>query len=131
MDAEPDSPASELVHHNQNPISSQRGGFTTEQITAPQAVLGVAEKVKAGRTLRAGIWGVVVARNSSNDILVDFNAKGQGDLLGDARTAPIGIAPFHLNDSLDEFPLRSLWPRSTSDHWREEGMRAFQRNSKA
>jgi hypothetical protein len=44
MDSKPNNATRELIHHNQNPMSSQRGGFTTEQIAAPQTILGVAKK---------------------------------------------------------------------------------------
>ena len=38
----------ELIHHDENPIRSQRCGFTAEQIAAPQTVLHVAEERQPG-----------------------------------------------------------------------------------
>jgi hypothetical protein len=38
----------ELIHHDENPIRSQRCGFTAEQIAAPQTVLHVAEECQPG-----------------------------------------------------------------------------------
>ena len=52
VDAEPNDATGELVHHYENPMSSQRSRFATEQIAAPQTVLRMAEKRKPGRTSR-------------------------------------------------------------------------------
>ncbi len=48
VDAETDNAAGEMVHHDQDPVSSERR-FAAEQITTPQTVLGVTEKCKPGR----------------------------------------------------------------------------------
>ena len=51
-----------LVHHEENPIGSQRCGFAAEQIAAPQTVLHVAEKGEPGWTLR--VWvRLIIARS--------------------------------------------------------------------
>jgi hypothetical protein len=42
-----------------------------------------------------------------NNVLIDPDAESQRDLLSDAGTAPIPIAPFHGNDGGDEVFLRS------------------------
>jgi hypothetical protein len=34
----------ELIHHDENPMASQRCGFTSEQIATPQTVLHVAKE---------------------------------------------------------------------------------------
>ena len=54
------------------------------------------------------------AQDTANHIFVDFNAESQRDLLCDAGTTPVGIAPFQFNDCLDEFFLRSFRARLTS-----------------
>ena len=53
------------------------------------------------------------AEDTANHIFVDGNAESQGDLLGDAGTTPVAIAPFQFNDCLDEFFLRSFRARRT------------------
>ena len=45
---------------------------------------------------------------SIHDILVDLDAEGMSDLLGDAHTAKLGIAPLHLDDGSDEFRARTF-----------------------
>jgi hypothetical protein len=35
VDAKPNDATSELVHHNENPVGSQDGGFASEQIATP------------------------------------------------------------------------------------------------
>src|SRR6516165_8767930 len=53
------------------------------------------------------------AQDAANNILVDLDAESQRDLLGNAGAAPVGITPFHGNDGVDEFLLRSLRARPT------------------
>ena len=47
VDAKPDNAARELVHHHENPVSSQSGGFASEQITTPQTVLSCGRETSA------------------------------------------------------------------------------------
>src|ERR1019366_9379068 len=58
--------ARELIHHDENPMGSQRGGFTSEQIAAPQTVLHVAEKREPGWTSQ--IRSVMNAQDTANNI---------------------------------------------------------------
>ena len=64
----------------------------------------------------ADIWlrPVMNAQDSANNILVDLDAERQRDLLSNAGTAPVGIAPFRGNDGVDEVFLRSLRTRAMS-----------------
>ena len=48
------------------------------------------------------------AQDTANNILVDLDTESQRDLLGNAEAAPVWITPFHGNDGVDEFFLRSL-----------------------
>ena len=41
-------------------------------------------------------------------VVVDLDGKSQRDLLGNSGTAPVGITPFHFNDGVNEFFVRSL-----------------------
>ena len=98
----------ELIHHDENPICSQRCGFTSEQIAVPQSVPGAAEKREPGWTSGIRFWLLMNAQYSANIILVDFDAESQGDLLGNSWATPVGITPFHFNDRVDEFLIRSF-----------------------
>jgi hypothetical protein len=52
--------------------------------------------------MRSVVAGPMVPREyATNDILVDLDAEGLSDLLGDAHTAKLGIAPLHLDDGRD------------------------------
>src|SRR5918995_7479366 len=51
------------------------------------------------------------AQDTANNILVDLDAESQRDLLGNAGAAPVGIAPFHCYNGVNEVFLRSLWTR--------------------
>jgi hypothetical protein len=55
----------------------------------------------------------VTAQDTANYILIDLDAESQHDLLGNARTAPTGIAPLPGHDGVDEFLVRSLRAGST------------------
>jgi len=111
VDAKTNDAACELVHHHENPVGSQGCRFASEQIPAPQTVLRVAEKGEPGRTLRIRIWPVVSAQDPADYVFVDFNSESQGDLFGNARTAPGGILPLHGKHGVDEFLSRSLRSR--------------------
>ena len=124
----------ELIHHDENPMGSQRRGFTSEQIAAPQTVLHVAEKREPGWTSRIRFWSVMNDQDTTNNILVDFDAESQSDLLGNSRAAPSGIAPFHFNDGVNEFlvwPFRTglaaaLWRKQQAILSLDEGMMEMQ-----
>jgi hypothetical protein len=51
------------------------------------------------------------AQDTANNILVDFNAESQRDLLGDSGTTPVGITPLHFSYCVDEFSIRSFRAR--------------------
>src|SRR5258708_209273 len=52
VDAKPNQATRTLVHHNENPMCFQCGGFASEQIATPQTILRVAEKREPGWTSR-------------------------------------------------------------------------------
>jgi len=60
------------------------------------------------------------AEDAANNNLVDLDAESQHDLPGDTGTAPLGIAPFHGNDRIDEFSFRSLGARPTPARGRKQ-----------
>src|SRR6266851_6794806 len=51
---------------------------------------------------------VVIGKNPANHVFVDLDVERQGDLLGDSRTAPVGITLLHFDDHTDEFCPRSF-----------------------
>jgi hypothetical protein len=53
----------------------------------------------------------VNAQDAANNILVDFDAESQRDLLSNAWTAPSRIAPLHCDNGVNEGFLRSLRTR--------------------
>jgi hypothetical protein len=67
----------ELIDHDENPVRSQRCGFTAEQIVTPQTVLHVAEERQPGWASRVRLRPVMKAQDTANNILVDFNAESQ------------------------------------------------------
>jgi len=50
----------------------------------------------------------VLREYAADDVFVDIDAKGTGDLLGDTGAADPGIAALELDDQVDEF-LRWLF----------------------
>src|SRR6516165_7700333 len=59
------------------------------------------------------LWPVVSAQDAAHHILIDLHTESQGDLLGNARPAPTGIAPLPGHDGVDEFLVWSLRAGST------------------
>ena len=57
----------------------------------------------------AGIGLVVPCENSAHNIFVEFQAKCQVDLLGDSGAAVSWVAPFHLDNGVDDFFGGSFW----------------------
>jgi hypothetical protein len=49
----------------------------------------------------------VTGENPANYVFVDLDVERQGDLLGDSRTAPVGITLLHFDDRTDEFCART------------------------
>ena len=99
LDTEADDPAAKDIHDQHHPMAAQQDRFDTEQIDAPQAVLGVANEGQPGWTVGSGMVRTVVpGEHAAHDIFVDLYAKGVSDLLGDAKAAEHRIAPFHLHD---------------------------------
>jgi hypothetical protein len=44
-----------------------------------------------------------MGENPSNHVFVDLDVERQGDLLGDSRTAAVGITLPHFDDRMKEF----------------------------
>jgi hypothetical protein len=69
----------ELIHHDENPMGSQRCGFASEQIAAPQTVLQVAKEGEPGRASRIRFRPVMNAQDTTNNIFVDEKGAQTGD----------------------------------------------------
>ncbi|HEX8799508.1 MAG TPA: hypothetical protein VF772_12895 [Terriglobales bacterium] len=108
MDAEPKDATRILIHDDQDPVGPQRGRLAPEQIHTPEAVFHVAQEGQPGGTTGVLSRRVVTGEDPSNHVLVDLDVERQGDLLGDSRTAPVGITLLHLDDRTDEFCTRSF-----------------------
>ena len=91
MDAEPHDPARVLIHDHQDPVGPQRCRLALEQIHAPEAVFHVAQERPPGGAIGVLSRPVVMSENPANHVFVDCDVERQGDLLGDSRTAPMGI----------------------------------------
>ncbi len=57
-----------------------------------------------GQPFAAAGFGVIVfCQYPPYHILIDLDSKGIGDLLSDPRAAKPRVAPFHLDDGVDQF----------------------------
>ena len=55
--------------------------------------------------------------NSARNIFVEFQTKGQVDLLGDAGPPVSRITVFHLDNGIDNFSGWSLWAWLVPASW--------------
>ncbi len=79
-------------------------GLAPKQIYAPEAVLDVTNDRESRRPRSAAWFGVVVfCQYPPDDVLIDLDPKAIGDLLSDPRAAEPRVAPFHLDDDVDQF----------------------------
>src|ERR1700680_70097 len=86
-----------LVHHDENPVCPQDGGFASKQVETPQAVLLVTEGDEPRRPRRVWFRLVPNGENAPHHILVDGNTEGPGDLLSDPWTPPGRIPLFQTS----------------------------------
>jgi hypothetical protein len=65
-----------VIHHDENPVGSERHRLAPEQVDAPQTVLHMAEEREPGWTSRIGfLRPVMTGEDTAHDVLVDLNAK--------------------------------------------------------
>ncbi len=108
MDAEPKDATRILIHDDQDPVGPQRGRLAPEQIHTPEAIFHVAQEGQPGGTTGVLSRRAMMGEDPSNHVLVDWDVERQGDLLGDSRTAPVGVTLLHFDDRTDEFCARSF-----------------------
>jgi hypothetical protein len=121
VDAEANDTPAKLIHHHQNPMSSQGGRLATKQVAAPQAVFGVAEKGQPRRTSGIRFRPIMIGQDPPNHVLVDFDTENQCDLFRDSGTAPTRIPSLHLEDGIDQLLSRALGTGTTTPApWRKQ-----------
>src|SRR5712691_6938953 len=98
----------------------QDGRLAAKQIQTAQTVLRVTEDGQPGRTRRVWRRSVPSGQNAPDNILVDANPEGQGDLVRDPWTTPCGIPLFHVEDGGHNFLVGSFWARLLPDLGREQ-----------
>jgi hypothetical protein len=54
------------------------------------------------------VWPIVSSEDSTNYILVDVDAEGMRNLLGDSHVPETPVALLHLDDGRDEFRGRTF-----------------------
>ena len=64
--------------------------------------------IRQGQAIGVMFRPVVMSENPANHVFVDWDVERQGDLLGDSRTAPIGITLLHFDDRMNEIYARSF-----------------------
>ena len=85
LDVKTDEAAGKHVHHDEHPVTAQEDGFAAEQVDAPQAILDVPDECRPGGTGGSGVASpVVLCEHAANDVLVNLDAEGMRELLGDA-----------------------------------------------
>lgn len=75
LHGEADDAASELIHDDHHPMGFEDQRFTTKEIDAPEAVLGMSEEGEPGRTVRAACRSTVFGEYTSHNILVDLDIE--------------------------------------------------------
>src|SRR5262245_9485976 len=75
------------------------------------------DKAQPGWTIGSCSGPIVLRKHAADDVLIDVDAKGTCNLLGDAGTASSGIAALEFNDRVDEFLRWAFWagPSMTSE----------------
>jgi hypothetical protein len=115
-----DDPARVLIHDDQDPVGPPSGRFAPEQIDTPEAVLQVSNEGQPGWTTGALFRPIVTGQNPSDNVLVDWDVKSQGNLLSNSRTAPAGIALLCLDNGFNESFGGTFWAGPPFALWWEE-----------
>src|SRR5688500_7043500 len=75
LHGEADDAASELTHDDHHPVGVEHQRFTSKEIDAPEAVLGVSEESQPGRTVAAAGRPTVFRQYTSHNFLVDLDTE--------------------------------------------------------
>jgi len=101
-------------------MSLQKDRFGPKQVQTPETILAVAQKSKPRGTLVGSSRFEVFCQDPANDIFVQVDPEGIGNLLGDAWTTIPGIATFELEDGLNDLLTWAFGPRLAPWFGREE-----------
>ncbi len=112
LHSEADDSTGELVHHHHYPMRFKPDGFAAEEIYAPEAIFRMPNYSQPRRTVSplARTRSVMLGQNSTDDVLVDLDAEGFGDLLRNPWAAKPRISSLHLDNGLDNGLGWSLGP---------------------
>src|SRR5215469_10851872 len=113
-DAEANDPAGVHVNHHHDPIALEQNRLDAEEIDTPQAVFGITDSSEPGGTTAVGSQRVVLYENASDDVLINVDAEGAGDLFGDLAAAEVWVALLHLDNCVYQLPCWTLGSRATS-----------------
>ena len=94
MHAKSDDSPCELIHDDEDPVGFEEYGFTPEEVNAPETVLHMSDEAEPGGPISL-VRAIMLREDTSHDILIDIDAKGPCDLLGDSGGAEPGITAFH------------------------------------
>ena len=102
-----------MVHDHHHPMCLEMDGFATEEIYTPKAVFHVTNYRQPGRAVAPVAWyrSVMLGQNTPDDIFVDLDAEGSGNLLSNSWTAKPRISSLHLHNALDNCLGWSSRPR--------------------
>jgi hypothetical protein len=73
LNGEADDAPSELIHHYHHPVRLQKQRFTTKQIDAPEAVLGMSEKSEPRWTAGVACRPTMFGEYPPHNILFDLD----------------------------------------------------------
>ena len=103
FNTESDDPAREDIHDDHHPKALQQYGLASEEVDAPQAVTGFSNDRQPRRTFASRLWRRVARKNPTHHVLVDLQAEGVRDLLGDARATKVRIEALELENRSYQF----------------------------
>ena len=106
--SEADDPPSEQVHNDKDPVSLEGDGLASEEVHTPQAALHMPQEGQPRRPAGAGFRSVVLGKNASDHILVNFNVEGLGDNQSDSRAAEAWVSALQLDDGVNQLFRRAL-----------------------
>src|SRR5262249_11998004 len=113
LHAKTDNPPRIDIHHDQNPVCLEQNRFGSKQVYAPQRVLRVPKQGEPRRSTVLRTWSIVPGQHAPDHILVQLDCEALGQLLGDLGTTQMRVAPFELNEGLDQLSCGSFGTRFT------------------
>ena len=101
-------------------MSFQSDRFGPKQVETPETIFGVTQNCKPRRAIVGSGRLEVFLQDSANDILVEVDTKGIGNLFSDSRATAPGIATLELDDCLNYLRRRAFRPGFALRSRREE-----------